>query len=157
MPPSRPALRDRYDRRQQALVTEAARVFARRGFHGASVDDVAAAAGYSTGAVYSNFAGKEDLFLAGFEHEVMRHLGEVGAAVAEASTPAEKTQAAAAQWMEFLHADRERFLLFLEYMAYSLRNPRLRRDFHLRETRFSPVPVLGGLINSQAWFICSPR
>ena len=34
---------------------------------------------------------------------------------------------------------------------------RLQRDFHLRETRFSPVPVLGGLINSQAWFICSPR
>ncbi|HEX2207644.1 MAG TPA: class I SAM-dependent methyltransferase [Longimicrobium sp.] len=34
---------------------------------------------------------------------------------------------------------------------------RLRRDFTLRETRFSPVPALGGLINSQAWFICSPR
>lgn len=34
---------------------------------------------------------------------------------------------------------------------------RLQRDFVLRETRFSPVPALGGLINSQAWFICSPR
>ena len=34
---------------------------------------------------------------------------------------------------------------------------RLRRDFHLRETRFSPVAPLGGLLNSQAWFTCTPR
>lgn len=34
---------------------------------------------------------------------------------------------------------------------------RLRRDFDLRETRFSPLPVVGGLINSQAWFTCTPR
>ena len=34
---------------------------------------------------------------------------------------------------------------------------RLRQRLHLRETRFSPVPVLGGCINSQAWFTCSPR
>jgi SAM-dependent methyltransferase len=34
---------------------------------------------------------------------------------------------------------------------------RLRRDFTLRETRFSPVAPLGGLLNSQAWFTCTPR
>ena len=35
-----------------------------RGFHGASLDDIADAAGYTKGAVYSNFAGKDDLYLA---------------------------------------------------------------------------------------------
>lgn len=34
---------------------------------------------------------------------------------------------------------------------------RLERDFRLRETRFSPVPLLGPLLNSQAWFVLSPR
>jgi hypothetical protein len=34
---------------------------------------------------------------------------------------------------------------------------RLADDFVVRRTRFSPVPVLGPLLNSQAWFILSPR
>ena len=45
------------------LLDAAARVFAERGYHGASVDLVAEAAGYTKGAVYSNFDSKEDLFL----------------------------------------------------------------------------------------------
>lgn len=46
------------------LLDAAEEVFARRGFHGASVEEVAEEAGYSKGAVYSNFSGKEDLFFA---------------------------------------------------------------------------------------------
>lgn len=34
---------------------------------------------------------------------------------------------------------------------------RLRRDFHLRDVRFSPLPLLGGVLNSQAWMTCVPR
>ncbi|MFL5383126.1 MAG: class I SAM-dependent methyltransferase [Longimicrobiaceae bacterium] len=34
---------------------------------------------------------------------------------------------------------------------------RLEADFVVRETRFSPVPLLGPLLNSQAWFVLSPR
>jgi AcrR family transcriptional regulator len=39
-------------------------VFLERGFHGASLEEISARAGFSTGAVYSNFASKDDLFLA---------------------------------------------------------------------------------------------
>ncbi len=49
---------------RQYLLQAAAQVFAERGFHGASLDEVAAAAGFTKGAVYSNFKNKEDLFLA---------------------------------------------------------------------------------------------
>ena len=38
-------------------------MFARDGFHGASIDEVAATAGFTKGAVYSNFKNKDDLFL----------------------------------------------------------------------------------------------
>ena len=59
--------RPRRDRREQtrtALLAAAERLWAERGIHGASLDDIAAAAGLTKGAVYSNFAGKTDLLLA---------------------------------------------------------------------------------------------
>src|SRR5262249_59391444 len=49
---------------RERLIDAASQVFARRGYHAATLEEVAREAGYSTGAVYSNFSGKEDLFLA---------------------------------------------------------------------------------------------
>ena len=49
---------------RQALLEAAAEVFAANGFHGASIDAVAEAAGYTKGAVYAHFRSKEDLYLA---------------------------------------------------------------------------------------------
>lgn len=48
----------------QRLLDAAAVVFARRGFHAATVDEIADTASYTKGAVYANFAGKQALFLA---------------------------------------------------------------------------------------------
>ncbi|WP_277211750.1 TetR/AcrR family transcriptional regulator [Isoptericola croceus] len=62
-----PEVMSRADRQRQtreALVQTARAVFARDGYHGARLDSIAREAGYSKGAVYSNFAGKADLFLA---------------------------------------------------------------------------------------------
>ena len=50
-------------RTRQQLLDAAARTFARKGYAGASVEEIAESAGYSTGALYSNFASKEQLFL----------------------------------------------------------------------------------------------
>jgi AcrR family transcriptional regulator len=60
-PPTRAA---QQQRTRDALVQAAYQVFARDGFHGASLDAIAGHAGYSKGAVYSNFASKGELFLA---------------------------------------------------------------------------------------------
>lgn len=66
----------------RARVLDAARaVFAEAGYHGASLDSIAARAGFSKGAVYSNFAGKDDLFLALLEDELDAR-AEQGAAAA---------------------------------------------------------------------------
>src|SRR5919204_3848463 len=46
------------------IIESAAQVFARRGFGRGSLEEIAESAGYSKGAVYSNFAGKDELFLA---------------------------------------------------------------------------------------------
>lgn len=61
---------------RQALVDAATVVFARRGFRGASLDEVAETAGFTKGAIYSNFAGKEDLFFAVVERRDQERLAE---------------------------------------------------------------------------------
>jgi AcrR family transcriptional regulator len=55
---------ERKSQTREQLIDAAAVVFARRGFEAATLDEVAAEAGYTKGAVYSNFAGKTDLMKA---------------------------------------------------------------------------------------------
>jgi AcrR family transcriptional regulator len=74
-------------------------VFARRGFDAASVEEIAEEAGYSHGAVYSNFDGKADLFLAVFEDymaERVRELAETQAALADDASLEVRARALAA-------------------------------------------------------------
>ena len=60
-------------RTRDGLIAAAREVFLERGFHPATLDEIAERAGYTKGAVYSNFAGKDDLFLAMLgEHYVRR-------------------------------------------------------------------------------------
>jgi AcrR family transcriptional regulator len=66
---------ERKERTRADLLTAARRVFMRRGFHGASLEEIAEEAGYTKGAVYSNFADKDALFLAVLEEHYQRRVG----------------------------------------------------------------------------------
>ena len=113
------------------LLDAASRVFARRGFHAATLEEVAREAGYTTGAIYSNFAGKDELFQAAFEHQIARDVREVSDAQAAATedTPGARTRASARRWMELLAERPEMFLLLVEYWSYAMRHPELRESF----------------------------
>ncbi|MEV5825594.1 helix-turn-helix domain-containing protein [Spirillospora sp. NPDC052242] len=69
------ARRERREQTREALLAAAERLWAEHGIHGASLDDVAAAAGLTKGAVYSNFTGKTDLLLALLERFTSDRLG----------------------------------------------------------------------------------
>src|SRR5215217_7285512 len=62
--PTRPALRERYDRRRAEVVVGAARVFAERGYDQTSVPELAEALGLAAGSLYHYFGGKEQLLRA---------------------------------------------------------------------------------------------
>src|SRR5258708_19075831 len=63
--PRRRLTREDKRRANQGRILQAARkVFAQHGYHGATIEEIAEEAGLSNGAVYYNFANKEDLFLA---------------------------------------------------------------------------------------------
>jgi AcrR family transcriptional regulator len=112
---------------KEHLLTAAAQVFAEKGFHRASIDEVAALAGFSKGAVYSNFRNKEDLLLALLEwiydQEIEALQETVSSTEPDASQLADfvglvKGQgiAAGANWS----------VLYEEFHLYALRNPAAR-------------------------------
>jgi AcrR family transcriptional regulator len=126
---------ERQARTRAELLATAAGVFARRGYNGASVEEIAEEAGYSHGAVYSNFSGKADLFLAVFEEYMAERARELAATQVglEDSEPLEaRARALADQWMERFARDRESFLLHMEFIAHAGRDPELAGRFGTR-------------------------
>lgn len=122
-------------RTRAELIDAAGRVFARRGYNGASVEEIAEEAGYSHGAVYSNFEGKADLFLAVFEDymaERVRELAETQAALPPDAPLEARARALADQWMDRLERDRESVALHMEFIAHADRDPKLARSFGSR-------------------------
>jgi AcrR family transcriptional regulator len=111
---------------RERLLDAARSVFASSGFHGASVEEIASAAGFSTGALYSNFDGKEDLFLALMEREITEHSREIAEAVARRASVAERATGGAAAWMTMIEREPELLLLFMEFWAYGVRDPQVR-------------------------------
>ena len=115
------------------LLEAAARVFARRGYASASVEEIAEEAGYSHGAVYSNFKGKAELFLAVFEDYMATRVQEVSERrEATEGEFEQRAHAMADQWMERFARDRESFLLHLEFMVHAGRHPELSERFGVR-------------------------
>lgn len=64
-------------RTRERLLASAAVVFTREGYAGASIDRIAEEAGYSKGAMYSNFASKDELFFAMFDYYALGAAGEL--------------------------------------------------------------------------------
>jgi AcrR family transcriptional regulator len=111
------------------LVDAARRVFLERGYHAASVADVAAEAGFSTGAVYSAFRGKADLFLAVLDAHLAERIRGMEAVVASATTAAEHAEQLARQFATVSANDRGWSPLIIEFWAHAARDPELRTQF----------------------------
>jgi AcrR family transcriptional regulator len=123
---------------RERLLAAARRVFARSGFHGASVEEIASMAGFSTGALYSNFDGKEDLFLILMEREIDEHAREISEAVRERASVSERATGGARQWMTMIEREPDLLLLFMEFWAYGVRDAKIRPKVaaqfaHMRE------------------------
>ncbi|MDR7383461.1 TetR/AcrR family transcriptional regulator [Promicromonospora iranensis] len=71
------ALTPRRERTRERLLDAAFTVFAHHGIHGASIEAVCEAAGFTRGAFYSNFSSKEELFLALAERAMRQQLASL--------------------------------------------------------------------------------
>ncbi len=125
--PERPRRIPRQETRAR-IVEAAAQVFARRGYEAATLDEVAAHAGYSKGAVYSNFANKEELFLTLMRERIQQRLEAVGEATAQPGTLDEQTARAGAQLTELLEQQPDWHRLFIEFWGRAVRDEALRLE-----------------------------
>ncbi|KQS73719.1 hypothetical protein ASG41_03770 [Modestobacter sp. Leaf380] len=111
----------------RARVLAAARVvFADRGFAGASTDQVAAAAGFTKGAVYSNFGSKDELFLALMDAEGAARVAAVEQAL-DGTT--DLPGALAVVGAELSRRNTSWQLLYLEFWQRAVRDPDVRTAF----------------------------
>jgi AcrR family transcriptional regulator len=132
---------------RRRLIDAAETVFARSGYHGASVGEIAREAGATTGALYSNFAGKEDLFLAVFEERIAADVSEYAEIVAEGTTIEEQARGAGDRWMEILRERPDYFPLLIEFWSYAIREPQLRESL---ASRFAALRIGSARVASEA-------
>ena len=74
-------------RTRRALLDAAREVFLRRGFAGASVEEISAEAGFTRGAFYSNFASKDELFVELLDSQVFEVYREMARARLDGDSP----------------------------------------------------------------------
>ena len=118
---------------RRRLLDAAAEVFAHRGFAATSLDEVAEVAGFSKGAVYSNFAGKEDLFLSVLDEHVTRQMLDIRGEIDVTRTAGEQVMEAGKRFMDLFQRERAWYLLSFEFLVYAARNPEFQVEFAARQ------------------------
>jgi len=98
------------------------------GLGGAVAEKIAEDAGYSRGALYSNFDGKEDLFLAVINEQKSRHFAVFESLLNSAAPAHERLKNFREAFTEFI-TDRDWIVLYSEFQAEALRNNRIRASF----------------------------
>lgn len=128
------------------LLEAALDVFAERGFHGASIEDICDRAGFTRGAFYSNFANKDELFLALFDAHAQRVVEQLrGIDPRQADGDVFATAVAAAIRPD--DDQRRWYLITSEFTLYAIRNPEAARTLadHEARLRDALAKLLGDL------------
>ncbi|MEO5965648.1 MAG: helix-turn-helix domain-containing protein [Candidatus Limnocylindrales bacterium] len=82
------------------ILESALRVFAEKGYHGATIADVVRRSGLSVGAIYTWYAGKDELFLAVCDMTAGEGLGELGARIIRGRSTAERLAIGMGFWLD---------------------------------------------------------
>ena len=116
-------------RTRGALLDAAARVYARHGIDGATLDQVAEEAGFTKGAVYAHFGSKDNLLLALVEEYVAHEVAEQVALFDRSETTWKRPLAGSDTFMAELEARPDLFRLLIELWVAAQRDERLRERY----------------------------
>ncbi|OHU53767.1 TetR family transcriptional regulator [Mycobacteroides chelonae] len=112
---------------RQELLDAAARMFLEGGYHATSIAAIAAEAGRTIGAVYSNFESKEVLCLEVLKSRYAAEATSLMAALVATDGSLEERLAAISTWWSRLSGDFPLSVLAAEYTVSTLRNPDQRQ------------------------------
>lgn len=112
-------------------------MFAERGFHGASVEDICERAGFTRGAFYSNFGSKDELVLALFQATTDRLLEQIEALLPElANQPGSLLDAVLGLLDETAPDQRQWHLISTEFTLHALRDPDAAKALNKQRAMF---------------------
>lgn len=133
----------------EVLLDAAEEVFTARGFEGASLEEIADAAGYSRGAIYKHFGGKDELFLAVNKRSNERFLAGFRDLIDPDLPPQDLDLGAIARrWHELQRRDTRAYALSSEFNLYLLRNPEARE--RVWEQRRDVAEMIARYMDEQA-------
>jgi AcrR family transcriptional regulator len=133
-PPLRPALRAKYDRRQQEVVAVAARVFAEQGFHATSMQDLVSATGLTAGGLYHYIGSKDQLLVRICDQLMEPLLARVRTIVASGEEPDVQLREIVREWMVHVERNRDHMLVFQQERHVLERGAQWRRVRRQRKT-----------------------
>ena len=114
---------------RERLMQSALRVFSQKGLEGASIDAIAADAGYTKGAFYANFNSKDELYLTILSERIDARTSEVERVWSEdEDSPPEQARLSAGDFARAVRADPEAPRLFLEFCAHAMRDEPFRGE-----------------------------
>ncbi len=113
---------------RDCLLRSAARVLAHHGLHGASIDDIAADAGFTKGAFYANFASKHDLFLAMLEERFAERLAQLETLTGAEARLEDQARSAGGEFARYVSGDPAWERLFFEFAALAARDETFRSE-----------------------------
>jgi AcrR family transcriptional regulator len=136
--------KQRQEHTRRCLLESAGRVFARRGLTQASVDEVAADAGFTKGAVYANFGSKEELFLEMLDGRFAQRLQDMDRALSTDEPPEVQARVAGRDFIDFLSSDPDWKLLFFEAALHASRDEgfRVKLQEHYAQMRARMAALL---------------
>jgi AcrR family transcriptional regulator len=127
-----PTRAERQASTRAALLRSATRLICRRGMQGASIDAIAADAGYTKGAFYANFQSKQDLFLTMLDQKFAESLADLEAALPGAGVPQDEAHNAAERFLAYANSDPQWPRLYQEFAALAARDPAFREQLAAR-------------------------
>ncbi|WP_029107744.1 TetR family transcriptional regulator [Mycobacterium sp. URHD0025] len=140
----------RLEHTRNVLLDAAEEVFARKGFDGAALEDIAEVAGYTRGAIYSHFGSKAELFLAVVERQRQQFLDGFADVIANFHRLEDlDADELGDRWRDLVAVEgADRAALGSEYTLFLLRNPEARA--RVAEQREETVRALADYISKGA-------
>jgi len=126
-PPTRPALRERYERRRSEVIATAARVFAERGYQATSMSDLTAATGLAAGGLYHYIESKDRLLFSICDELLDPVLERAREIVAAERPPEQQLRELLRAWLGHIAGHRDHMLVFAQERHVIEREPQWRR------------------------------
>lgn len=179
-PPKSPALRERYERRRREVIDAAAKVFAERGYHETTIEDLIAASGMTRGGLYHYTASKRDLLLAVIDELMQPLLAQAREVVEQPAPPEVHLRLLMRLWLSHVASHRHHMIVFSQerrtlshgpgwsevrkarkrfeqMLAQVIDRGRAQGSFQIADEQLAMLMLLGAVNYTPQWYAAGGR